>query len=141
MNHTALWNLALRIFEVFVRILLNVNLPSIKFSWYSCSMWDKLDSIGSGNFSVRGYLRLIWKDSVTHLSLCEGRTSFCTGPTTYRKNSPDCYLCFRLALFHSMSYFFFLHRSHSSSLCTIFDAISYNIDEVLLINPSANMFI
>ena len=39
------------------------------------------DSIDSGNFSVRGYLPLIWKDSSTHAwscSLCERRTSFCT---------------------------------------------------------------
>ena len=41
------------------------------------------DSIDSGNFSVRGYLSLIQKDSITHMhgfcSLCEERTSFCTG--------------------------------------------------------------
>ena len=36
-----------------------------------------------------------------------------------------------------MSYFFFLYRSPSSALCTVFDSISSNIDEVLLINPSA----
>ena len=35
-----------------------------------------------------------------------------------------------------MSYFFFLYRSPSSSLCTVFDSISSNIDEVLSINPS-----
>ena len=40
-----------------------------------------------------------------------------------------------------MSYFFFLYRSLSSSLCTVFDSISSNIDEVLLINPSANVFV
>ena len=40
-----------------------------------------------------------------------------------------------------MSYFFFLYRSPSSSLCTVFDSISSNIDEVLLINPSANVFV
>ena len=40
-----------------------------------------------------------------------------------------------------MSYFFFLYRSPSSALCTVFDSISSNIDEVLLINPSANVFV
>ena len=35
-----------------------------------------------------------------------------------------------------MSYFFFLYLS-PSSLCTVFDSISSNIDEVLSINPSA----
>ena len=38
-----------------------------------------------------------------------------------------------------MSYFFFLYRSPSSSLCTVFDSISSNIDEVLSINPSVNV--
>ena len=40
-----------------------------------------------------------------------------------------------------MSYFFFLYRSPSSALCTVFDSISSNIDEVLSINPSANAFV
>ena len=39
-----------------------------------------------------------------------------------------------------MSYFFFLYRSPSSALCTVFDSVSSNIDEVLSINPSANVF-
>ena len=53
------------------------------------------------------------------------------------ENSADSYLCFQLALLHSVSYFFFLYRSPSSALCTVFDSISSNIDEVLSINPSA----
>ena len=57
------------------------------------------------------------------------------------ENSVDSYLCFRLALLHSVSYFFFLYRSPSSLLCTVFDSISSNIDEVLSINPSANVFV
>ena len=101
------------------------------------------DSIDSGNFSVRGYLPLIQKDCSTHVH----------GPTVYVKeglpfardlpleNSADSYLCFRLALLHSVSYFFFLYRSPSSSLCTVFDSISSNIDEVLSINPSVNVFV
>ena len=40
-----------------------------------------------------------------------------------------------------MSYFFFLYRSPSSSLCTVFDSIASNIDEVLSINSSANVFV
>ena len=40
-----------------------------------------------------------------------------------------------------MSYFFFLYQSPSSSLCTVFDSILSNIDEVLSINPSANVFV
>ena len=57
------------------------------------------------------------------------------------ENSADSYLCFQLPLLHSVSYFFFLYWSPSSSLCTVFDSISWNIDEVLSINPSANVFV
>ena len=53
----------------------------------------------------------------------------------------DSSLCFWPALLHSLSYFFFLCRSPSLSLCTVFDSISSNIDEVLSINPSANVFV
>ena len=49
------------------------------------------------------------------------------------------YLCFLLALLHSVSYFFFLYRSPSSPLCTVFDSFSSNTDEVLSINPSVNV--
>ena len=55
------------------------------------------------------------------------------------ENSADVYLCFQLALLHSLSYFFpllitffiFVHGFYS---------ISSTIDEVLSINPSANVF-
>ena len=57
------------------------------------------------------------------------------------ENSVDSYVCFRLTLLHSWSYFFFLYRSPSLSLCMVFDSISSNIDEVLSINPSANVFV
>ena len=57
------------------------------------------------------------------------------------ENSADSFLCFQLALLHSVSYFFFLYQSSSLSLCMIFNSISSNIDEVLLINPSANVFV
>ena len=56
------------------------------------------------------------------------------------ENSGDSYLCFQLALLHSVCYLFSLCRSPSSSLCTVFDSVSSKIDEVLSINLSANMF-
>ena len=40
-----------------------------------------------------------------------------------------------------MSYFFLLYQSPSSSLCTVFDFISSNIDEVFSINPSTTVFV
>ena len=50
-------------------------------------------------------------------------------------------ICFLLALLHSVTYFIFLYRSPSSSLCMVVDVFSTNIDEVLLINPPANVFV
>ena len=101
------------------------------------------DSIDSGNFSVRGYLPLIRKDSSTHM---HGLAVYVKEGLPFARdlsleNSTDSYLCFRLALLHSVSYFFFLYQSPSLSLCTVFDSISSNIDEVLSINPSANVFV
>ena len=58
-----------------------------------------------------------------------------------RKNSADSDFCFRLALLHTVSYFFLLYQSPSSSLSMVFDFISSNIDEVLSTNPSANVFV
>ena len=69
------------------------------------------DSIDSGNFSVRDYLSLIQKDSSTHMhglaiSVKEGLPF---AQDLSLENSADSYLCFRLALSHSISYFFFLY--------------------------------
>ena len=81
------------------------------------------DFIDSGNFSVMGYLPLIWKDSVTHLHglavyVKEGLLPF-TQELSLDK-SADSFLCFRLALLHSGSYFFLLYQSLFSTLCTTF---------------------
>ena len=65
------------------------------------------------------------------------RTSFCRGPVSRKLDS---YWCFRLALLQLVSYFFFRYWSPSLSLCAIFDTISFNTDELLSINPSANVF-
>ena len=98
------------------------------------------DTIDSGNFSVTGYLPLIRKDSSTHM---HGLAVYVKDGLPFARdlsleNSADSFLCFRLALLHSVSYFFFLSRS---PFCTVFDSISSNIDEVISINPSANVFV
>ena len=67
------------------------------------------DSIDSGKFSVRSYLPLIQKDSSTHthglaVYIKEG-LPFASDLSL--ENSADSYLCFRLVLLHSQSYFFF----------------------------------
>ena len=71
------------------------------------------DSTHSGNFSVRGYLLLIQKYSSTHM---HGLAVYVKEGVSFAQdlsleNSADSYLCFRLALPHSVSYFFFLYRS------------------------------
>ena len=66
------------------------------------------DSIDSGNFSVRGYIPLIQKDFITCMHgfgvyLNEGLT-FARGLSL--ENFADSYLCFPLALLHSVSHSF-----------------------------------
>ena len=92
--------------------------------------------MASGNLSVRGYLPLIWKDSSTHM---HGLAVYVKEGLPFARdlsleNSADSYLCFRLALLYSVSYFFYLYQSTSLS-------ISCNIDDVLSNNPSANIFV
>ena len=113
------------------------------------------DSIDSGNFSVRGYLPLIRKDSITHMhglavyvkeglpfaqdlfiKNCRFLLMFSTGftPLIVLLLFPQ----FIFFLFNSVPQFL---NPPSSSTCTIFHSISSNMDEVLFINPSANVFV
>ena len=62
------------------------------------------DSIDSSNFSVQGYLSLIRKDSITHV---HGLAVYVKEGLNFAQdlsleNSADSYLCFRLALLHSV---------------------------------------
>ena len=54
------------------------------------------DSIDSGNFSVRGYLLLIRKDSSTHMHglVVYVKENFLFQGTLSLENSADCHLCF-----------------------------------------------
>ena len=66
------------------------------------------DSIDSGNFSVRGYLPLIRKDSGIHM---HGLAVYVKEGLPFARdlsleNSADSYLCFRITLLHSVSYSF-----------------------------------
>ena len=92
---------------------------------------------------MRGYLPFFRKDSSTNMhclavDVKEGLTFARDLPL---ENFAYSYLCFRLALPHSVSCYFLLYQSPSSSLCTVFNYISSNTDEVLSINPSANVFV
>ena len=115
--------------------------PSVKLFWLSCIMLEKLGwLIYSGSFTVRGCFTLIWNDSINHMHF---RAAYVKDilpfARTYTEKSVDSYLCFRLVLLHSVSYFVFPYQSPSSPLCKIFDAFSSNINEVLSIKPSANL--
>ena len=92
---------------------------------------------------MTGYLPLIQKDSSTYM---HGLTVYVKERLPFAQdlsleNSVDSYLYFELALFHSVSDFFFLYLPPSLPLCSVFYSVSSNIDEVLLINPSANVFV
>ena len=94
------------------------------------------DLINSGNFPVTGYLPLIQKDSSTHIHnlavyVKEGLPFI---PSLSLENCADFYLYLQLALLHAVPYSFFIYRSPSSPLCTVFDSISSNIGKVLWIN-------
>ena len=78
------------------------------------------DSIDSGNFSVRGYLPLIRKDSITHM---HGLAVYVKEGLLFvedlsLENPVYSYLWFWLALLHSVFYFFFFYQP-SSSLSSI----------------------
>ena len=64
------------------------------------------DSIDSGNFSVKGYLPLIRKDFNTHM---HGLAVYVKKGLPFARdlsleNSANSYLCFRLALLHSVPF-------------------------------------
>ena len=101
------------------------------------------DSTDYGNFSVRGYLSLIRKDSSIHVHdlTIYVKEGILLSWELSLENPADSYLCFWLTLHHSVSYFLFLYRSPSSSLFTALDSVSSNIDEVLSIKPSAKVYL
>ena len=67
------------------------------------------DSIDSDNFSLRGYSPLIRKYYITHMQVLAVyvKEGLLAVQDVSRENSAHSYLCFRLPLLHSVSYFFF----------------------------------
>ena len=91
--------------------MLNVNLSMnqilLTFLLYGRQTWT---TQVTGNFSVGGYLLLIRKDCVSHMYglavyMMEGLPF---AQKLSLENSMSSYLCFQLALLHSVTYFFFL---------------------------------
>ena len=80
------------------------------------------DSIDSGTFSVRGYLLVIQKDCTIHMHglAVYVKEGLPFPRELFLENYANSYLCFRLALLHSVSYFFFFYWSPSLSLYTVF---------------------
>ena len=99
------------------------------------------DSIGSDNFSVRGYLPLIQKDSITYMHVLgvyvKERLPFAQDLSL--ENSVD--LLMSLTSFTSLSVLILFSLSITSLLlCANSDFILSNLDEVLQINPPGNVF-
>ena len=102
LNVTNIWGLCLNFVEC--ESFLEWNSPDV-LALCETNLDDLTDS---GNFSVTGYLPLIWRASITHIH----------GLAVYVKeglllhgtfeNSLDPYFCFQLTLLHSVSYFFSL---------------------------------
>ena len=126
----------------FVRILLNVNLSlnqTLLIFWlYVRQTWVTQLILEISLWQVIFHFPIIEKDYLTHTHglavYVMEKLSF--PQDVYVENSTTSYLCFRLALLHSVYYFLFLYQSLSSSLCMVFYSISSNIDEVPLINLS-----
>ena len=131
-------------FEAFVQILfiVNLSLNQSLLTFLLCVRKNLDDSIDSRDFSVRGYLPLIRNDSITHAwscSLCEEGLPFAQDLSL--ENSVDSFFVFDWLYFTQCLTFFFLYWSPFSLLCTVFGSVSSNIDEILSISPSANVFV
>ena len=136
LNFMNIWGLRLNFVDC--ESFLESNSPDI-LALYETNLDESIDL---GNFSVR-LSSFNPKGFTTHM---RGLPVYVKEGLTFAwdlslENSVDSYVCFRLTLLHSWSYFFFLYRSPSLSLCMVFCSISSNIDQVLSINPSANVFL
>ena len=111
------------------------NIWGLLSNFVKCESFLEFFCDGLSSFNVTGfYYSYAWS-----CNLFQGRTSFCTGLIS-RKFCR--FLLMFLTGFISVSVLFlFLYQSGSLSFYTVFDSILSNIDEVLLINSSANVFL
>ena len=101
---------------------------------------DLKDSIDSSSIFVRCYLSLIGKDTLLKcIAYVKEGLAFAWDSSLENFEYP--YLCFQLVFFCSVFYFYSIYRLNSSCFCSILDAISSSIDEILSMNPSANVFV
>ena len=128
-------------------------IPFLVFSDLACHFEDNLlifliyetnldDSADSSNSSVRGYLLLSWKDSVTDtlgLAVCVKEELLLH--SSYLKKAPRILIyVFDWLQFIQFLPFFTL-SFNNFVLFIVFNAIASNIDEFLSINPFANVFV
>ena len=115
----------------------------IKLSWHSCSVWDKLGWLNwfwqflcerLSSFNLKGF----WYSYAWSHSVCEGMTSFCMELISRKLCR---FLLMLLTGFTSLSVLPLFLSQSPSSLYTVFYFVSFNIDEVVSINPSANVFV
>ena len=118
------------------KFFLKSNSPDI-IALRETNLRDSIDF----NFSVRSYLPLIRKDSLTNglVVYVKDRLPVCMGLICRKLWG---FLFKFLIAFTSIRVLpLFLYQSSFSSLCKIFYAISSNTDKVLAINPSADLFV
>ena len=113
---TSIWGLRLNFVDC--EFFLESNSPGI----LTLCETNLDDSIDSGTFSVRGYLLVIQKDCTIHMHglAVYVKEGLPFPRELFLENYADSYLCFRLALLHSVPYSFFFYWSPSLSLYTIF---------------------
>ena len=121
---------------------MNLSLNQTLLIFLLCVRLTRMTQLILAIIFVRGYLPLIQKDSSTHM---HGLTVYVKEGIPFAQdlsleNSANSYLCFQLTLLRSVSYFL-LSQSPSSPLCMVFDSVSSNINEVLSVNSSANVFV
>ena len=107
----------------------------MKLSWYSCSMWDKLEWLHWLCFSVRGYLPLIQK-IVTYM---HGLAVYVKEGIPFAQDLFGFLFMFLTSFTWLCVSYIFLLNQLLSPLSTVFNANSSDIDYVLSINPSANV--
>ena len=93
------------------------------------------DSSDSGNFSLRDYLSLVRKDSVTHM---HGLAVYVKKDFLFHGTKTMQILTYVLIDSTSLSVLFLFLLSIT---LFVFDSILSNIDEILSINSSANVFV
>ena len=89
------------------------------------------------NIFVRGYLLLCRKDAIPHMLdlVANVRKRLLFARDSSFEESVDLYLCFRLVLLDTVSWFFFLCESPSLSFSRVFLCIFTNINSIFLSTP------